>query len=141
MPRWARRTPGRMTRTNRPSQSRMNAACVKPTFIQILPRIQNMNKLNLNTASVYSDNSPPKLMQSLRDLLDADLLFHLQELDTLQRLHQDAGQLILYSNKLHLNLPFCYALSHKVIANPNVFASPMMDQILDQINCLLVVNL
>jgi hypothetical protein len=55
-------------------------------------------------------------MQSVLDLLDADLFLHLQELDMLQRL-RDVGQLILCSNKLYLNPPFCCALSHKVITN------------------------
>jgi hypothetical protein len=77
----------------------------------------------------------------LLDLRNANLLLYLLKLDVCQGLGQDVCQLIAFSYKLNINSSFSSTLVNEVITNPKVLTSPMMNWVLDEINCCLVVHL
>jgi hypothetical protein len=64
--------------------------------------------------------------------LDADPSWHLQELQSTQRLGQNIGKLIIGSNIVGVNLALLYTLPYVVIFHINVFTHVMMHQILTQ---------
>jgi hypothetical protein len=77
----------------------------------------------------------------LLDLHDTNLLLHVLKLDAHQGLGQGVCQLIARSYELNLNSSFGSTLTNEVITNLNVITSPMMNWVLDEMNCCLVVHL
>jgi hypothetical protein len=77
----------------------------------------------------------------LLNIRDANLLLHLLKLDACQGFGQDVYQLITSFCELNLNSSFCSTLANEVITNPNVLTSPMVNWVLDEINCCLVIHL
>jgi hypothetical protein len=72
-------------------------------------------------------------------------ILHLNPVRSLDLCHtdllQDVCQMITHSHELNLNSPFSSTLTNEVLTNLNVLTSPMVNWILDEINCRLVVHL
>jgi hypothetical protein len=64
--------------------------------------------------------------------LDVDPFSHLQELQSIERLGQNIGKLIIGANIVDFNLALLYTLPYVVILRINVLTPVMMHRILAQ---------
>jgi hypothetical protein len=73
--------------------------------------------------------------------LDADPSSHLQELQSIERLGQNIGKMIIAATIVDSNLALLYTLPYVVILRISVLTPVMMHWILAQCDCRLVVNI